>query len=186
MATRGSFGTRTSIRLHTKDRDAGSSVNQPRWTLARPISAFSSQVIACSIPNTMTGLPGVAGFLWVDTTLGNVSIPDRVYSPATLAAEVQAALLALDVTFTCVYDQTRQYFTISRTGIFGLLFATGTHAGDANGSLASTLGYAQADVTVAASYTSTLATMLTEPSVVLLRSAGLSTVLPVDESASWD
>ncbi len=156
------------MRLSSASRTGGTQ-EAPEWRLTRPISAYSVQVISVTIPNTIYNVPYAAS--WIDTSVGSASVAGGIYSPASLAAAVQAALIPLDATFTCVYDQAALAFVISRAAAFTILWATGPNAAV---SLARPMGFSAVDLPALTVHTSDQATMLMGPSNILVRSRALS------------
>lgn len=155
---------RTALRLHTNDRDAASTATRPVWTLKKPVSAASVQVVSATVPNTAYNVPGG----WIDTSLGSAIVGAGTYTAAGLAAEVQAALGG---GFTCTYSTKTQKFTLSNPAAPSYLFATGPNVAN---SLAPTMGFAVADSGATAAYAAQRPALLLEPQVLLLCSEALT------------
>ncbi len=168
MATTSRGDTLTVLRLSSADRTSGTN-DAPVWRLARPTLVRRALVSAATIPNTMyTIVAGVSAI--IPTSLGNATITAGVYTPTTLAAAAQTALVAVDATFTCTYSAATLRFTIARgAGVFGLNWASGSAANARR-----ELGFAATDLAAAATYTGDAAVSGSEPAAILLRSAELS------------
>lgn len=75
------------------------------------------------------------------------------YTSTTLKSALETALNAAGaLTYTVTFNTTTLKTTIAATGVFSLLFATGTHIST---DMAEVLGYTATDKTAAATYTST-------------------------------
>lgn len=105
----------------------------------------------------------------IDTSAGVATIAAGVYTPTTLAAAVQTALVAIDATFTCTYSALTLKFTIGRPIAITLQFGTGANLAR---SLGPTMGFAAADVTGITNVANNAA-LLASPEAILVRSDAL-------------
>lgn len=167
--------------LHTSSRTrAADAPSNCVIRLDHPVRARRYQVTAASIPGTYYTLPADAAAINYDIGGGDVSLAltPGVYTAAGLASHVQARLQTADATFTCAYSAATLRFTIARgAGNFDLNFDPAVD--EAASYLALILGYAQATLTGAATYTSTSNVLVAGPSVALLESSALSAGTPL-------
>lgn len=159
------------LRLDSGQRltTSGATSANATYALQRPLTVFSAQVVSVTIPNTMFQINSTNKR--VDTSLGTVIIPAGTYTAAGLATQLQALLVALDATFIVAYNTTNGKYSISRTGAFSLLFATGVNAAI---SAARVLGFDPTDHTLAAGYTGENVADLTSPAYVHVNSMALA------------
>lgn len=175
MSTRN--GQIVQLRLSSRDRTNPTTTGPDNCTikLARPQNIMSAYVTAASIPNAIPNICTENANTTLQTSLGNITVAEGEYTGTSLAAAVQTALIALDATFTCVFNSVNQKFTIARgAGVFTLPFSSSPSAT----SMATTLGYTVTDHVAAATYTSDNVAELTGTPWLYLVSRTLSAGAP--------
>ena len=154
--------------LYSKDRLPGGTSSSFVVRPYDPITTSKFSMYSAFFPVPLYNVDSRNNVLdFNDGVVKSVTITPGAYSIGSLVAAIETGLNNASTNFTVTFDSTTLFVTIARSaGTVNLLFGTGTNVAS---SIASTIGFAEADTGVGPSFTGGYAPDLVTPATILVQ-----------------